>query len=116
MLSTLASGTLIADPRRRTSATGKDYGTAALRVPVEDGEALIASLICFDEHAVTALLALAKGDACAVAGRAKLSTWEKNGEQRHGLSVTVDRVLTVYAAGKMRRKAARELEDEEQPA
>lgn len=113
MLSTLASGTLIADPRRRTSATGKDYATAALRVPVEDGEALIASLICFDEHAVTALLALAKGDACAVAGRAKLSTWEKDGQQRHGLSVTVDRVLTAYHAGKM-RKAVRE--DEEQPA
>lgn len=115
MLNTLASGTLIADPRRRTSANGKDYATAALRVPLEDGDALIASLICFDEHAVTALIALTKGDSCAIVGRAKLSTWEKNGEQRHGLSVTVDRVLTVYAAGKA-RKAARDAEEEDAPA
>lgn len=110
MLSVLASGTLIADPRRRTSATGNEYCTAALRVACEDSEAIIASLICFDEHAVTALLALSKGDACAVAGRAKLSSWEKDGQQRHGLSVTVDRVMSAYAAGKQ-RKAARETED-----
>ena len=112
MLSVLASGVLVSDPRSRTSATGKLYATAALRVACEDGEPIIASLICFDEQAVTAFLALMKGDSCACAGRAKLSTWEKNGEQRTGLSVTVDRVLTVYAAGKA-RKAARELEAEE---
>lgn len=110
MLSILASGTLISDPKSRTSATGKLYCTAALRIACEDSEAIIASLICFDEHAVTGLLALAKGDACAVAGRAKLSTWEKDGQQRHGLSVTVDRVMSAYAAGRQ-RKAARELED-----
>ena len=81
-------------------------------MPVEDGDALIASLICFDEHAVVALLALTKGDSCAIAGRAKLSTWEKNGEQRNGLSVTVDRVLTAYQAGKA-RKAARDAEEVE---
>jgi len=59
---------------------------------------------------VAALLALQRGDSVAIAGRAKLSSREKDGEQRHGLSVTADRVLTVYAAGKT-RKAARELED-----
>jgi len=55
-------------------------------------------------------VALSKGGACVVASRAKLASWEKDGEQRHGLSVTVDKVLTVYAAGKA-RKVARELEE-----
>ena len=41
----------------------------------------------FAADAVQALLALSKGDACAIAGRAKLSTWEKSGEEKHGLSV-----------------------------
>jgi hypothetical protein len=55
-------------------------------------------------------VALQRGDSCAIAGCAKLTTWTKDGEQKHGLSVVADRVLTVYAAGKA-RKAARELEE-----
>jgi single-stranded DNA-binding protein len=81
-----------------------------MRVPVEDGEAMLASLICFNADAVAAILALSKGDACAIAGRAKLSEWEKNGETHHGLSVVADKVLTVYAAGKA-RKSARDAEE-----
>ena len=110
MLNVLATGTLVSDPRERTTAAGKPYCTASLRVPAEDADALLASLIAFDAAAVSSLLALVKGDTCAVAGRAKLTTWEKNGEQRHGLSVTVDRVLSVYSAGKA-RKAARNSEE-----
>ncbi len=59
---------------------------------------------------MAALLALHKGDALAIAGRAKLSSWTKDGEEKHGLSVVADRVLSAYAAGKA-RKAAREAED-----
>lgn len=58
---------------------------------------------------MAALLALQRGDSVAIAGRAKLSTWEKDGEQKHGLSVTADRVMSAYAAGKQ-RKAAREID------
>lgn len=110
MLTILASGTLVADPRRRTSATGKDYATASLRVPAEDADPMLVSVIAFNADAVAAILALQRGDSCAIAGRAKLTSWGKDGEQRHGVSVTADRVLTVYAAGKA-RKAARESED-----
>ena len=59
---------------------------------------------------MAAILALQWGDSCAIAGRGKLSNWMKDSEEKHGLSVVADRVLTVYAAGKT-RKAARELED-----
>ena len=60
--------------------------------------------------AVTAIVALQRGDSCAIAGRAKLTSWEKDGEKRYGLSVTADKLLTVYAAGKA-RKAVREAEE-----
>ena len=110
MLSVLCSGTLVSDPKSRTSATGKAYATAQIRVPAEDADPMLVSVIAFNADAVQALLALQRGDSVAIAGRAKLTSWEKDGEQRHGLSVTADRVLTAYAAGKA-RKAARELED-----
>ena len=110
MLNVLCSGTLVSDPRQRTSAAGKAYATAQMRVPAEDADPMLVSAIAFNADAVAALLALQRGDSCAIAGRAKLSTWEKDGEQKHGLSVTADRVLTVYQAGKA-RKAARDAEE-----
>ncbi len=110
MLSVLASGTLIADPVSRSSAAGKPYATALMRVPVEDSDSMIASLIAFSGSAAGALLALTKGDSLAVVGRSKLTTWEKDGETKHGLSVVVDQVLSIYQADK-RRKLAHAGED-----
>ncbi len=110
MLSVLCSGSLVSDPRARTTAAGKAYATASMRVPAEHAEAMLVSVIAFAADAVTALLALGKGDACAIAGRAKLTSWEKDGEEKHGLSVVADKVLTVYAAGKA-RKAARDTDE-----
>ncbi len=110
MLNVLASGTLVSDPKRRTSTTGKDYATGTMRVPAEDAEAMLVSIITFTADAVAALLALSKGDSCAIAGRAKLTSWTKDGGEKHGLSVVADRVLTAYQAGKA-RKAAREAEE-----
>lgn len=110
MLSVLASGTLVSDPKARTTTAGKAYATAQMRVPVEDAEALLVSVIAFHPDAVAGLLALSKGDSCAIAGRAKLSSWMRDGVQHHGLSVTADKALSVYQAGKA-RKAAREGED-----
>lgn len=106
MLTVLCSGTLARDPQARTGAAGKPFATALMRTPCEDAEAILVSVIAFDPQAVRALLALSKGDAVAVAGRAKLSTWQKDGETRHGLAVVGDQVLSVYALNQ-RRKAAR---------
>src|SRR5262249_54905013 len=97
MLSLLASGTLTRDPAQRTSANGKPFATANMRVPTEDGEAMFVSLIAFSPEASGALMALRKGDSLSVAGRAKPTEWEKGGEKRHGLSVVVDQILTAYA-------------------
>lgn len=107
MLSILASGTLVADPKSRQSAAGKAYATALLRVPAEDTDAVLVSVICFNADSVVALLALQRGDSCSIAGRAKLTSWTKDGEQKHGLSVTADRVMSAYAAGKARKASRR---------
>lgn len=112
MLSILASGTLVSNPRQRTTAAGKPYATASLRVPAEDSDAMLVSVIAFAADAVAALLALTKGDSVAIAGRAKLTSWEKDGEQKNGLSVVADKVLTVYQIDKKRRQARGEAQDE----
>ena len=41
MLTVLASGTLVNDPKSRTTATGKACATASLRVPAEDADAML---------------------------------------------------------------------------
>lgn len=110
MLAILASGTLVSDPKQRTTATGNAYATASVRVPAEDSDAMLVSVIAFSSDAVAAILALQRGDSCAIAGRAKLTSWTKDGEEKHGLSVVADKVLTVYAAGKA-RKSARDAEE-----
>lgn len=110
MLSVLATGTLVSDPQRRTSAANKAYAVASLRTPTEGGEAVLCGLIAFDENAVDVLLAHSKGDALAVAGRAKLNSWAgRDGSEQHGLSIVVDRVMSAYQAAKQ-RAAAREPE------
>ena len=105
MLTVLCSGTLVADPKSRTGASGKPFCTALIRVPVEDADAILVSAIAFAEQLIAALLALGKGDALVIAGRASLRTWEKDGETKHGLSVVADQVLTAYAVEKKRRAA-----------
>lgn len=100
----LATGTLIADPISRTSAKGAAYATAQLRVPVEDDEAAFVSVIAFGTTA-QALLAHAKGDSIAVTGRGKLTEWQsKDGENRHGLSITVDALMSPHQARSKREK------------
>lgn len=73
---------------------------------------MLVSVIAFDANAVATILALSKGDACAIAGRGKLTSWGKAGEEKHGLSVVADRVLTVYHAGKLRKQGRGEAQDD----
>ena len=111
MLNILATGTLTSDPVRRVSGKGATYATGSLRVPSEGADAVLVSLIVFNADACDALLAHAKGDALAVAGRAKLSQWTgRDGAECHGLAVTAERVLSPYMLDKA-RKAARDSEE-----
>ena len=100
----LATGRLHAAPERRTGASGKPYVRASLIA--HDGEQdSFVSVLAFG-HAAEQLAALEKGDTVAVIGRAKVNTWQREGETRAGLSVVADGVLTVYHARRKRQAVA----------
>jgi single-stranded DNA-binding protein len=95
-LDVLTSGRLLKRPEERTGRSGKPFATALLACAMDDGE-IVANVIAFRPEAVAALLALDKGDAVAVAGRAKLGVWQSTeGEARPSLSIVADAVLTAY--------------------
>lgn len=107
MLSALVEGTLTARPVSRTTTGGKPYTTAQMRAAGEDGDSVLCSLIAFNADAAAALADLANGDAVAIAGHAAISQWEKDGEHRAGLKITVTRLMTVYEAGQRRKSSTR---------
>lgn len=105
-LDVLITGHMVKPAQQREAANGKPFALAQVSVPTEGGESLLASCIAFSRSAVDALLALDKGDAVSLVGRAKLSGWTgSDGATKHGLNVTVDAVLTVYAIRKKRAAA-----------
>jgi single-stranded DNA-binding protein len=111
-LDTLAQGRLVKPPEERTASNGRAYALAQVAVAMEEGDVL-ASVIAFRPEAVAALLALEKGDAVAVAGRAKVGVWQpREGERRASLSITADAVLSAYA---IRRKRAAVQGDGQEP-
>jgi hypothetical protein len=56
VLNILATGALVADPQR-TTAAGNAYAAASMRVPAEDSDAMLVSVIAFAADAVAAILA-----------------------------------------------------------
>ncbi|QXP90017.1 single-stranded DNA-binding protein [Methylococcus capsulatus] len=88
----LAQGTLHKDPQSRTSASGKPFCTAQLRTE-QDGVTTWCSLIAFDQTAQDELLRCHAGDAVAVQGRLKVTTYERGGEVRPSLDITASSVL-----------------------
>jgi single-stranded DNA-binding protein len=99
----LASGKLVKPPATRTAKNGEAYAVASMRAASDVGDVLV-SLIAFGEPGQV-LAALGTGDALSVTGRAKLSQWQgKDGEERHGLSVTADAVLTLYQVAQRKRQ------------
>lgn len=108
MLNVLCTGTLTGDPvKRQGTKSGRDFATGSLRTPTEGGEAVLCSLIAFDQDAVDGLMAHARGDSIAITGRAKMNSWAgRDGTEQHGLAVVVERVMSAYQVGKQRKAAA----------
>lgn len=103
MIETLLSGKLQGQPEQRTSKNGKPYVQARMRVAAGAEETHFARLIAFSDTACTALLALADGDALAVAGTLKVSAWiDKAGEPKPNLDLVVSQLLTAYAVKRKR--------------
>lgn len=97
MIEALVSGKLIGLPEQRTAKTGRAYVQARMRVAAGADEVHFVRVTAFSESACRALLALADGDALAVAGTLKLGAWiDHDGNARPNLDLVVAQVLTAY--------------------
>lgn len=101
MIDALASGKLVKDPVTRESKSGSTFVTCLLRCDTGEEAPVLVSVIAFRE-AAEKLARLRAGDGVSIAGSAKLSAWTKDGETRHGLSVTASCVLSAYDVRKRR--------------
>jgi hypothetical protein len=104
MLDTLCSGKLIKTPELKTGQSGKHYTQFLLSVAIGEDSPVIVSGMSFGETAER-IARLQKGDPLAIVGSLKPSEWidKTTGESKHGLSVTVSSVLTVYDISKRRK-------------
>jgi len=102
----LVTGKLLKAPTTKTGKTGDPFTLATMKAATDDGDVLV-NVIAFAQ-AGEALSRLGAGDALSVTGRAKLNHWTGNdGQERHGLSLVADGVLTPYQVT-LRKKSARQ--------
>jgi single-stranded DNA-binding protein len=95
MLQLMCSGSLTAEPVRRTTTKGNAYATFQIRTQA-GADAVLVSCVVFDADAVAAVLQLRKGEAVSVTGRGELRHWTgKDGREGHGLSCTVDKLMNM---------------------
>ncbi len=97
MIDALISGKLIKTPELKTGASGKHYSNFLMSVSVGELKPTIVSGMAF-ELVAERLVKLQQGDPLAVIGSLKPSEWtdKATGEPRHGLSVTVNNILSLY--------------------
>lgn len=115
MLNVLIAGKVIVAPQERRSAGGKAFVTCTVAIPTGGELDATASVIAFAEAARNALLALAKGDAVCLTGRATPKVYTPtNGEPRASLDVVAEEVLTQYQLAR-KREAGRPKQPEAAP-
>ena len=114
MIDALITGKLHGLPQQRTAKTGRTFTTAKLRVPTGE-DSTFCNVIAFNDEAQAALLALGAGEAVALAGELKVSTWtDKNGTARPSLDLVASKALTQYHLSKRRRTMQGEQDGEQQ--
>ena len=107
MLSALASGQLVRDPKSGTSASGTRWANTTIRCPTgqnREGEAESAfvTVLAFNDLA-DRLAKLAKGDAISVQGNLKQTEYTgKDGAARHGLEILANGILSTHDVRKKR--------------
>jgi single-stranded DNA-binding protein len=104
MLDALISGKLIKQPELKVSQNNKPYCQFLMAVHVGDPDNVVVRGIAFGSHAER-VAKLGKGDAVSIIGALKPTEWadKATGETKHGLSVTVSNVLSVYDIKKKRK-------------
>lgn len=90
----LVQGNLSRAPERRKSRENKPYVTASLREGQGD-DVRWWNIVVFGD-AADELASLKAGDSVAIAGSLKVETYERDGETRVNLSVTVGRLISAH--------------------
>jgi single-stranded DNA-binding protein len=91
-LHALAGGTLHSDPERCVGTSGKPYARATILH--RDGVAVVFARVTAFGEVADQLLALHKGDAIAITGRASVRAYlDRHGEPAPSLDLLVDRLL-----------------------
>jgi single-stranded DNA-binding protein len=103
----LTNGKLIKDPALKTSQNDNLYCQFLLSVSVGEAENIVISGIAFGIVAER-VTKLGKGDAISVIGTLKPTEWQDKAtnETKHGLSVIVTDILSVYDIKKRRKVEA----------
>lgn len=95
MIRALISGTLHADPERRTSQNGNPFALCKVKADDKNGAWVWVSAIAFGEQAER-LLSLKAGDAVAISGRAEMGIWtDKGGNAHSSLSLVAEEVAAL---------------------
>ena len=106
MIDALVAGKLHGKPIERTGSSGKPFVVAKVRTPLQDGETIFVSVICFDAIAGKALLALDAGDSVALSGALTPKVWQpKDGEARPALDLVAHAIVSIYNVTRKRRAA-----------
>jgi len=103
MIDALIAGKLHGRPTQRTSKNGNPFTTCKVRVPTGE-DSVFCMVICFEQQAQAALLALGDGEAVALAGSLKVGVWQAlDGSTRPSLDLTAAQVLTSYHVTRKRK-------------
>ena len=107
MLSALITGSIASDPKTGTSKTGTTWANCVVRVPcgqnreTGDQESAFVQVAAFGDEAAK-LARLTKGDSVSATGAMKPTVYLRDGQERHGLSLTATGILTAFGIAKKR--------------
>jgi single-stranded DNA-binding protein len=99
----LISGTLFRSAEARTAKSGKSFVAATLKARCGDS-AQFWRVLAFSESVRAELLRLKDGDALAVQGVLRIELYERDGEQKIGLTIMADAVLPLRQEKKKREQ------------
>jgi single-stranded DNA-binding protein len=103
MLDCLVAGRLIKKPELKTSGKGTPYCNLLVSCSTGEAESTVITGVAFNDIAER-LSKLDKGDSVSLVGSLRPTEYEKNGEKKHGLSVTVNQLLSIYDIKRRRPK------------
>ena len=107
MLSAIISGSIVTEPKSGTSKSGTVWSNAVVRCPcgqnreTGDQESAFVQVAAFGDEAAK-LARLGKGNSVSASGALKPTVYQKDGQERHGLSMTAAGILTAYQLKKRR--------------